>query len=191
MNGKTLKAAMAAAGLAAVASVGTALATPGSGIVGTLLARGSIANDLKLVVPQSTVRTKTIKTRDRKGTVHVKKVKQNVIVDRAVMSCTASRTCDVVFQLVTIQPGGTAGWHSHPGPFLASVKSGTVTLYDGSDKSCAPHAYGVGQSFMDSGEVHIARNEGSVPAEFYLAYLVPAGANPLRIDQPSPGNCSF
>jgi hypothetical protein len=191
MKSKTLKAASIAAGVAAVASVATALATPGSGIVGTLLARGSLASDVKLVVPQSTVRTRTVKTRDRKGKVHVKKVKESVIVDRAVMSCTLSRACDVVFQLVTIQPGGTAGWHSHPGPFLATVKSGTVTLYDGSDKSCTPHAYGVGQSFIDPGEVHIARNEGSVPAEFYLAYLVPAGANPLRIDQPSPGNCPF
>ena len=28
----------------------------------------------------------------------------------------------------TIVPGGTFGWHSHPGPSLVIVKSGTATL---------------------------------------------------------------
>src|SRR4029077_10033504 len=29
---------------------------------------------------------------------------------------------------VTIQPGGTLGWHSHPGPSFVIVKSGTATF---------------------------------------------------------------
>jgi hypothetical protein len=32
---------------------------------------------------------------------------------------------------VTIAPGGTFGWHSHPGPSLVIVKSGTASLYKG------------------------------------------------------------
>ncbi|MFD0574211.1 cupin domain-containing protein [Kitasatospora gansuensis] len=34
---------------------------------------------------------------------------------------------DVVFREITIAPGGTTGWHYHPGQVLAVVKSGTLT----------------------------------------------------------------
>lgn len=97
-------------------------------------------------------------------------------------------------QQVTIAPGGTTGWHTHPGPVLVLVKSGELTLYDGNDKNCRGTTYKAGQSFVDSGfgHVHLARNEGASNAEFYPVYLAPAPAGqPLRIDAPSPGTCSF
>src|SRR5215207_8278585 len=37
---------------------------------------------------------------------------------------------DSVFAEVTIEPGGDTGWHSHPGPLLVAVRSGTLTRYD-------------------------------------------------------------
>jgi quercetin dioxygenase-like cupin family protein len=99
---------------------------------------------------------------------------------------------DVVDQTITIQPGGHTGWHSHPGPALAVIKSGTLTLYDGDDPSCEPHAYNAGQAFVDrgGGHVHIARNEGTTPVEVSVTYLTPVGAGP-RTDAPRPGNCEF
>jgi hypothetical protein len=39
----------------------------------------------------------------------------------------------------TITPGGTFGWHSHPGPSLVIVKSGTATFYMADDPTCSPH----------------------------------------------------
>src|SRR5215211_5858904 len=52
----------------------------------------------------------------------------------------------------TIAPGGTFGWHSHPGPSLVIVKSGTATFYLASDRRCprcAPHArHGPGQQSL-------------------------------------------
>ena len=42
----------------------------------------------------------------------------------------------------TIQPGGTFGWHSHPGPSLVIVKSGTATFYMADD----PHLLAPGRS---------------------------------------------
>ena len=39
--------------------------------------------------------------------------------------------------------------------------------------------------------VHILRNEGTVPAVVYVTWLVPVGANPIRVDEPAPGNCPF
>ena len=90
-----------------------------------------------------------------------------------------------------IVPGGTFGWHSHPGPSIVVVKSGVLTLYDGDDRSCTPHAFGAGSGFVDDGgDVHVVRNEGTVDAVVYVTSLVPEGAA-RRIDEPSPGTCPF
>jgi len=91
----------------------------------------------------------------------------------------------------TITPGGTFGWHSHPGPSLVIVKSGTATFYLGDDPSCTPHVVPAGSGFVDKGgDVHVVRNEGSVDLVTVVASLVPAGAM-RRIDEPNPGNCPF
>lgn len=91
----------------------------------------------------------------------------------------------------TIIPGGTFGWHSHPGPSLVIVKSGTATFYHADDPTCTPHVVPTGSGFVDSGGmVHVVRNEGSVDLVTVVASLVPAGAT-RRIDQPDPGNCPF
>jgi quercetin dioxygenase-like cupin family protein len=91
----------------------------------------------------------------------------------------------------TIKPGGTFGWHSHPGPSLVTVKSGTATFYLADDPTCSPHVVPTGSGFVDSGgDVHVVRNEGSVDLVTVVVSLVPAGAT-RRIDQPNPGNCPF
>jgi quercetin dioxygenase-like cupin family protein len=96
---------------------------------------------------------------------------------------------DLHFVQVTIQPGGTLGWHSHPGLSFVIVKSGTATFYDGDDPSCTPHVIQAGSSaFEPAGHVHIVRNEGSVPLVNVVMQLVPTGA-PRLISEPSPGNC--
>jgi quercetin dioxygenase-like cupin family protein len=92
---------------------------------------------------------------------------------------------------VTIQPGGTLGWHMHPGLSFVIVKSGTATFYDGDDPSCTPHVIQAGSTaFEPAGHVHIVRNEGSVPLVNVVVQLVPTGA-PRLISEPSPGNCPF
>lgn len=92
----------------------------------------------------------------------------------------------------TWQPGGTTGWHSHPGHSLITVTAGTVTVYEGNDPACTPHVYTAGMGFVDpgGGHVHIVRNEGSVVAQTVTVQLVPADSA-RRIDVPSPGNCPF
>jgi len=42
-----------------------------------------------------------------------------------------------------IAPGGTFGWHSHPGPSLVIVKSGTLSVYHAPDCS-SPENFGPG-----------------------------------------------
>jgi len=47
----------------------------------------------------------------------------------------SSAAADSVVQQITFAPGGQSGWHTHPGPVIVLVKSGTFTLYDGDDPS--------------------------------------------------------
>jgi len=89
----------------------------------------------------------------------------------------------------TIVPGGTFGWHSHPGPSLVIVKSGTATFYDADDPACRPHVVAAGSGFVDNGQdTHVVRNEGGVDLVTEVVSLVPAGFD-RRIDEPPPANC--
>lgn len=90
------------------------------------------------------------------------------------------------------QPGGSTGWHSHPGHSLIIVTEGTVTEYEGNDPNCKPHTYTVGMGFVDpgGGHVHIVRNEGTVEASVIAVQLIPGGVM-RRTDVDDPGNCHF
>jgi quercetin dioxygenase-like cupin family protein len=99
------------------------------------------------------------------------------------------RSSDLYVLQNTIPPGKTFGWHSHPGPSLVIVKSGTATFYLAADPTCTPHVVPAGSGFVDQGhDVHVVRNEGRVDLVTVVVSLVPAGFA-RRIDQPSPRNC--
>jgi quercetin dioxygenase-like cupin family protein len=89
-------------------------------------------------------------------------------------------------------PGGSTGWHSHPGHSLIIVTAGTVTDYEGHDPNCKPHVYKTGMGFVDPGgdHVHILRNEGVVEAQTIAVQLIPTGQQ-RRIEVADPGNCHF
>ena len=73
-------------------------------------------------------------------------------------------TSDLYVQSNILAPGGSTGWHSHPGHSLIIVTEGKVTNYEGHDPDCKPHIYTQGMGFVDLGgdHVHILRNEGDV-----------------------------
>ena len=86
---------------------------------------------------------------------------------------------DVVVAKVTLQPGGSLGWHTHPGPAIASVASGELTIIHGDD--CAVNRYAGGQAFVDAGQghVHIGFNASAVETVVYVTFLdVPSGQGP-------------
>jgi quercetin dioxygenase-like cupin family protein len=100
---------------------------------------------------------------------------------------------DVVVQTNIITAGGHTGWHTHPGMAVAVVKTGTLTIYHGDDRTCTGQTFAAGQVFIDQGygHVHIGRNEGATTLEIVVTFLdVPIGQS-ARIDVPNPGHCSF
>jgi hypothetical protein len=99
---------------------------------------------------------------------------------------------DLYVQQNVWQPGGTTGWHSHPGHSLIIVTQGTVTNYESDDPTCTPHVYTKGMTFVDAGgdHSHIIRNETGSVAQTIAVQLIPAGAV-RRIDVADPGNCPF
>jgi quercetin dioxygenase-like cupin family protein len=154
--------ALPTAVIAIAAFAGVTLATPGVGVTNTTIATGNLPATLAMV-----------KTGDWKLDLRTK------------------GDSDVIVTESVLLPGATFGWHSHPGPSLVVVKSGTLSFYRGDDPTCTAQVYQAGDVFIDPGNVvHIGRNEGSVNLDVITTRLIPDGAT-ARIDQPDPGNCSF
>jgi mannose-6-phosphate isomerase-like protein (cupin superfamily) len=181
-------------GVALVAGVSfgaaQALATPGSGAVGTYMARGPVSQSVVIGVPRTATATKTVRFRVR-GKVVTKRVKFTYQTVTPLMTCSASTTCDTAYQQLTIAPGGRTGWHTHPGPTFVAVAEGEGTLYHGMP-GCPATKYGVNTGFMQpQTEVHNMRNEGSTPLVLWAFYALPPGtANAaIRVDQPQPAEC--
>jgi len=55
----------------------------------------------------------------------------------------------VIFAEITLEPGGTSGWHTHPGPVLVNVREGELEIT--SDERCEPTSYAAGEAFVDPG----------------------------------------
>jgi quercetin dioxygenase-like cupin family protein len=93
---------------------------------------------------------------------------------------------DVYVTSITIKPGGYSGWHSHPGPSILSVKSGTLTLYDDCIDPTIPFVFPTGSALVEDAEcVHNVKNEGDTDLVIVVVQIVPIGA-PRRIDEPAP-----
>ena len=97
---------------------------------------------------------------------------------------------DVTMATITVQPGGSSGWHSHPGGAIIVVKEGTLTVYESIGRHCEIETYTAGQAFIEKpGEVDQVVNHGTVPYVLYVTFPdVPQGSSP-RTDEPNPGTC--
>jgi hypothetical protein len=156
-----------------IAYVGNVMATPASGFTGTTIAVGrfgdiEVTNQmLRMLGDGPPQRDLWLSLQQTKG------------------------PSDLYVQNNLWVPGGSTGWHTHPGHSLIIVTAGTVTAYDGDDPSCTPKTYTAGMGFVDAGgdHVHLLRNENSVEARTVAVQLIPAGAV-RRIDAASPTACS-
>ena len=101
---------------------------------------------------------------------------------------------DVVVTHITFAPGGTTGWHSHPGATVVLVKSEIFNLYRDVNGRCRHRVFVAGSGFVEGpGEVHIGRNESATtPLDVIVTnFNVPAGTGATRIDEDDPGVCHF
>lgn len=115
-----------------------AVATPGSGVSGTVLAKGTSEGKLKVKTPNG-------------------------------------RT-EVTFRTITVEPGGSTGWHTHSGQVIAVVKSGTLTR---TMDDCSVEVISAGSSFIEPSGAkhrHIGRNLGTEPVVIWATYLLPEGS---------------
>ena len=97
---------------------------------------------------------------------------------------------DVAMVQITVDPGGSSGWHSHPGGAIIVVQTGTLTVYRSIGSQCQPTTYRAGQAFIERpGEVDDVINTGTVPYVLFVTFpRVPQGAS-ARTDEPDPGTC--
>ena len=148
---------------------GNVLATDPSGFVGVTVAKGTFGDI------HSHVKSKTPQRWDEMIRTH--------------------GASDLYIQQNTWQPGGSTGWHTHPGPSFVIVTQGSVTVYEGEDKTCTPHVYTANtpnNSFIDAGggDVHLIRNETRAVPMTMAVQLVPKDAT-RRVGADDPGHCSF
>ncbi len=105
------------------------------------------------------------------------------------VNLTAKGATDVHVIENIVAPGGTFGWHGHPGPSLIIVKSGILSVYHAGN--CThPKQYGpgspLGSTLVDQGnDLHLVRNNTTGVDDVYVVSFLPAGAS-RRIDKPNP-----
>ncbi|SOD64116.1 Mannose-6-phosphate isomerase, cupin superfamily [Streptomyces zhaozhouensis] len=93
---------------------------------------------------------------------------------------------DVVQKVITIPPGGTTGWHTHQGPLLGVIESGTLTR---TLDDCSVEVSGPGDALVEphgADHAHVGRNLGDEPVVLYATYVLPHGA-PLSEPAEDPG----
>lgn len=183
--------AVVVASLAGMFSGKTAYATPGVNFASTVVARGTLGADLVFGSPAQSVVTRQVSVRIGKRVVR-KTVKVRVPSIQKAISCDAESPCVTAFQTATEQPGGTTGWHTHPGATFVAVAQGEGTLYNVTGSTCTATKITPGSGFIQlPTNVHDLRNEGSVPLVLYTLYVLPADTpnTGIRVDQPQPTQC--
>src|SRR5690348_4553648 len=48
---------------------------------------------------------------------------------------------DVAMAQITVVPGGSSGWHSHPGGAIVVVQQGSLTVYTSAGSQCQTTTY--------------------------------------------------
>jgi len=160
LSSMRLFAAAASAFLVLFAVVSSAFGTPAAGVISApILARGDFSDQVDLKLKFSTPYGTGVSDAPDAG--------------------------EVAVQEVTIAPGGTTGWHSHPGPVVVIVKAGALTYVREDHGQCFETVYPAGTAFVDPGQghVHTAFNRSAENLVLIATYFdVPAGTSP-RIDE--------
>lgn len=95
------------------------------------------------------------------------------------------RPADVSVLTLTLEPGATTGWHSHPGLAVIAVSVGTGTLHFA---DCTSKTYSAGQAFVEAGDEPptLFRNESADPVVLTVSFIAPRG-DAIIHDEADPG----
>jgi quercetin dioxygenase-like cupin family protein len=111
-------------------------------------------------------------------------------VDAFTRAINQAHGTNAVLQHLKFAPGQSTLWHTHPGPNIVLVVSGSLTL---TDNHCDVTTYTDGQGFATGLDEHLAV-AGAQGADFYSLYFLPADATVLRTPDPgqsaAPPNCA-
>jgi quercetin dioxygenase-like cupin family protein len=96
----------------------------------------------------------------------------------------ADGSSNIIQQEVKFIPGGTTGWHKHPGIVLLTLAadSGPVDWYDA---KCGKTVYNAGDSWTEGTKLHDVVNHGSIDVHFLVTYIVAKDVN-KRTDEEAP-----
>jgi hypothetical protein len=86
---------------------------------------------------------------------------------------------------------GPLAWHTHPGPAIVTVASGTFAYQDSHGGECRTTWYSAGEGFFDPGFGHVHRGiPGPDGAQLYTLWLTPSGTPNETILEPAPEACA-
>jgi quercetin dioxygenase-like cupin family protein len=98
---------------------------------------------------------------------------------------------DVFVQHLSLGANQVFAWHTHPGPVVVTVRSGSLTYQDAGPNACRNRTYTAGQGFVDPGFGHVHRViAGPSGAEIYSTFFLPPGSANHLIVAPAAEECS-
>ncbi len=87
---------------------------------------------------------------------------------------------------ITFGPGSSSGWHRHPGVVLVTVASGRLQHVEA---NCHKEVFRAGDSFVEEGDIHVARNLWDVDAVVHVTWILPSWKQALSVPVDAPRGC--
>jgi hypothetical protein len=114
----------------------------------------------------------------------------NNIPVSAIHRAVQGRRTDVFIQHARLNANQATPYHTHPGPALVTVVSGSLIYQESRGRRCRSKTYPAGTGFADRGFGHVHRAvAGPQGADFYVVYLLPRRAAAHLIEAPAPRGC--
>jgi hypothetical protein len=98
---------------------------------------------------------------------------------------------DVFVQHLSLGANQVFAWHTHPGPVVVTVRSGSLNYQDAGPNACRDRIYTAVQGFVDPGFGHVHRViAGPSGAEIYSTFFLPPGSENHLVIAPPVEECS-
>ena len=113
------------------------------------------------------------------------------IPHRAMIRIAKKERIQSYVQHIQLAPNVALPWHTHPGPVVVSVVTGTLIFEEAHDGRCRQREYDAGTGFIDRGFGHVHRAIGGPEgADFYATFLLPRRAETQTVLTDAPRPCA-